>query len=267
MEFSNQNVLLGVERINEIELALTTFNSKKALYLDETNLIIKKIGASTLLIDSNASNSMYFNRIKGFGIDDIDKIDEILDLYYSAQITPCFDMTPNNINMEVAQALMNRGFVCCEQMAFLELEPDFNMCENGEIEIVRVTEENVTEFINLIALSNEKEIKKELVQKKAKYFVRPNFQNYISYLGEKAIGIGSLFIKGEEGYIANDFTFPLYRGKGVQKALLNLRIKVSKEMGLKKLYTDVEFGSISHNNMQKLGFKTIFINSFWMKAK
>lgn len=267
MEYSNQNVLLEVERINELELALTAFNSKRSLYLDETNLIIKKIGASSLLMDSNASNSMYFNRIKGFGINDIDKIDEILDLYYSAQLVPCFDMTPNNINMEVAQELMNRGFVCYEQMAFLGLEPDFTMCEDDEIKIVRVTEDNVAEFINLIALSNGKEIKKELVQKKAEYFVRPNFINYISYLGEKAIGMGSLFIKGEEGYIANDFTFPEYRGKGVQKALLKLRIKVSKEMRLKKLYTDVEFGSISHNNMQKLGFKTIFINSFWIKAK
>lgn len=263
----NQNVMLEVERISELELALTAFNSKRALYLDETNLKITKLGACTLLIDSNSPGSIYYNRIKGFGKNDINKIDEILALYFSERIIPCFDLTPNNINMEVAQVLMNRGFFCFEQLAFLEIEPHFTKCEIEDVEIVRVTENNVEEFLNLISLSTGKEIKKQLVQKRAKYYFQPNFQNYIAYIGEKAVGMGSLFIKGDDGYIANDFTFPSYRGKGVQKALLQFRIQVSKERGLNKLYTDVEFGSISHENMLKLGFKLIFINSFWMKAE
>ena len=200
-------------------------------------------------------------------MNDLDKIDEILDIYYSEQITPCFDMTPDRVNFEEAQALMSKGFFCAEQLVFLELEPHFAAYKNEEIEIEKVTEHHVDEFLELISLSTGKESKKVLAEKKVKYYYQPDFQNYIAYIGEKAIGMGSLFIKGEEGYIANDFTFPSYRGKGVQKALLQRRIQDSKEMGLNKLYTDVEFGSISHDNMLKLGFNTIFINSFWTKAE
>ena len=267
MEQTNQSVLLDVERINELEVALTAYNSKRALYQDETNLITKKIGASTLLLDVNAPGSIYYNRIKGFGENDLDKIDEIVALYSSEGITPCFDMTPNHISMDVAQALMARGFYCAEQLAFLEMVPDSTRCENKDIEIVRVTETNVEEFLTLISLSTGREMKKELAQKRAEYYYNPIFQNYIAYLGENAVGMGSLFINGDEGYIANDFTFPSYRGRGVQKSLLQFRTQVSKELGLKRVVTDVEFGSISHENMLKIGFELKFINSFWMKAE
>ncbi|WP_352408144.1 hypothetical protein [Acetoanaerobium noterae] len=47
--------------------------------------------------------------------------------------------------------------------------------------------------------------------------------------------------------------------------MLKYRINKAKELGLDRLYTDVEFGSISHNNMKKLGFETVFVNSYWMK--
>jgi GNAT superfamily N-acetyltransferase len=263
---NKQNVLVEVGSINEMELALTTFNSKRALSLVDKNLKFKKIGDCTLLIDSKSPSSIYYNRIKGFGINDLNKIDEILDIYASEQITPCFDMIPNHINMEVAKTLMSKGFYCAEQLAFLEMEPHFDEYEHKEeIQLVKVTKENVVEFLHLIARSNGMEIEDELIKRKAEYFVEPIFQNYIAYIGQEAVGMGSLFIHGEKGYIANDYTFPSYRGKGVQKTLLHHRIKAAKEMGLTKIYTDVEFGTASHNNMLKVGFRTVFINSFWVK--
>jgi hypothetical protein len=128
--YFNQDILLEVERINEMELALTEYNSKRALKINDTNLIIKKLGDCTLLIDSNAPSCIYFNRIKGFGLNDLDKIDEILDLYNSKKIISCFDLTPNNINLEVAQVLRKKGFFCSEQLAFLELAPYTTKYEN-----------------------------------------------------------------------------------------------------------------------------------------
>ncbi|MEH6993452.1 GNAT family N-acetyltransferase [Neobacillus drentensis] len=261
-----QNVLLEVDSINEMELALTAFNSKRALSPVDKDLQFKKIGDCRLLIDTKSPSSIYYNRIKGFGVNDMNKIDEILANYDSKQITPCFDMTPNNINREVAKTLMSKGFYCAEQLVFLEIVPHFDEYENNkEIKLVKVTKENVMEFLHLIARSNEMEIEDELINRKADYFVEPIFQNYIAYIGQEAVGMGSLFIHEQKGYIANDFTFPSHRGKGVQKTLLQHRIKAAKEMGLTKIYTDVEFGSASHNNMLKVGFQTIFNNSFWMK--
>jgi GNAT superfamily N-acetyltransferase len=255
-----------VERIEKFELALTIFNSKRALSIPDKNLTVKTVGNCTLLMDTASPNSIYYNRIKGFGITDADKIDEILAEYYTKGLTPCFDLKPTHIDLEVSKALTAKGYYCAEQLVFLGIEPYSSNHQAGEIEIVKVGEETVVEFLNLISESQGGTgFKEEIVKRKAGYFIEPHFQNFIAYIGNEAIGMGSLFIEADEGYIANDFTFPNHRGKGVQKALLHHRLGIAKKLGLKKVFTDVEFGTISHDNMVKLGFQTIYMNSFWIK--
>lgn len=262
------NLLNEVRKIEEIELELTIFNSKRALSKTDKKLELRKIGDCSLLYDINSPSSIYYNRIKGFGIKDLDKLNEILDVYSEQNIIPCFDITPNNMNEEVSQALFNYGYSNFEQLVFMQLIPEINENIKNKTKIVEVTAENAEEFVNIVIRSNGgMDIDQKVIEKKKEYFYKPNFHNYISYLGGEVAGMGSLFISGQEGYIANDFTFEKFRGKGIQKSLLIHRINKAKELGLEKLYTDVEFGSISHNNMETLGLKTVFINSFWNKAK
>jgi hypothetical protein len=242
------------------------FNSQRALAPVDKNLQVKEIGHCKLIFDNNSPQSIYYNRVKGFGINDVDKLDQILNFYYEKGIVPCFDMTPNNINEKVAMALASKGFINFEQLAFLQLANDVDINLKQNIKIVKVNEENAEEFVNIVVSTSKiTNIDKEVIQRKKHYFCNQNFHNYIAYIGDKVAAIGSLFIRGDEGYIANDYTFEEFRGQGCQTALLLHRIKEAKEKRLINIYTDVEFGSISHNNMEKLGFKTVFINSFWTK--
>lgn len=259
-------VLEQVSNIEHLEIQLTAFNSKRALSKIDKKLEVKKIGNCSLIIEPNSPNSIYYNRVKGFGIKDLNKFEQILDIYKEQNITPCFDITPNNINREVSTALLNNGYTVFEQLTFMQLLPKEYEDFNNGIDIVEVSQENAEEFINIVIESNGgMDIDETIIERKAPYFYKPNFQNFISYIGGKVAGIGSLFINGKEGYIANDYTFEDFREKGSQRTLLKYRINKAKELGLEKLYTDVEFGSISHNNMKKLGFETVFVNSYWMK--
>lgn len=260
------NVLNSVSNISNLELELTIFNSKRALSNIEKKLETLQIGNSILLKDSASPQSIYYNRIKGFGPTDLDKLDLILDIYEQDQIIPCFDLTPNQSNYEVAKSLTNKGFFCAEQLAFLEITPNTSTVSNNQLKIVQVTEENAVDFIKIIGLSTGMEYEDELIKQKSEYFYRPNFKNYLAYFGEQVAGMGSLFISEDKGYIANDFTFPEFRGKGCQTALINHRLHLATEMGLEKVYTDVEFGSTSHQNMAKIGFELVFVNSFWMRG-
>ena len=232
-----------VARINDMELALTRFNSERALSIVDKNLQTKQVGDCTLLIDPASPGSIYYNRIKGFGMNDLNRLDEMLEIYNAEQLTPCFDMRPDQLNMEVAQALTGKGFYCAEQLVFMEMQPQVGEYVSGDIHLVKVTGDTVREFLHLIAESNGMTLDQEIMERKAPYFIRPDFHNYIAYIDKEAIGMGSLFLRGEEGYLANDFTFPSHRGKGAQKALIHHRIQTAKEMGLKRLYTDVEFGT------------------------
>ena len=107
---SNNKVLEHVSRIEEMEIQLTTFNSRRALSKVDKKLEVKKIGDCSLIYEPNSPNSIYYNRVKGFGMKDIDKLEQILDIYMEQNIIPCFDMTPNNINGEVSTALFNHGY-------------------------------------------------------------------------------------------------------------------------------------------------------------
>lgn len=263
--FSNE-VLEQVSKIEDMEIQLTKFNSKRALSNIDKKIEVMKIGNCSLIYEPNSTNSIYYNRIKGFGMNDIDKLEQIMEVYREQNIIPCFDMTPNNINSEVSTALFNHGYTVREQLAFMQLIPKTFECFKKEIDIVEVTRENAEDFLNIVIESNGgMDIDESVIKRKAPFFYKPNFYNFISFVGEKVAGIGSLFINNKEGYIANDYTFEEFRGMGSQKALLMYRLNKAKELGLETIYTDVEFGSISHNNMKKLGFETVFVNSYWIK--
>jgi len=265
---SRNQLLEQVRRIEEIELELTVFNAGRALARVDKELKLKKIGDCSLLYEVNSPESVYYNRVKGFGIRDLDKLEQILNTYKALDITPCFDMTPDRINEEVSLVLSDLGYAVAEQLVFMQLDDWEEERINDGMGIVEVTSENAEEFVNIILLSRgDKEFDQSVIDRKKGYFHTPCFRNYIAYVEGEAAGIASLFISGKEGYIANDFTFERFRGKGIQKALLKHRINAARKQGLERLYTDVEFGSVSHNNMEKLGFRNVFINSFWMKLR
>jgi predicted GNAT family acetyltransferase len=259
------DVRSNVNKIEKIEMELTIFNSKRALSSSEKKLETIQVGNSILLKDKTSPQSIYYNRVKEFSPTDIDKLDQILEIYEQDQIIPCFDLAPNHLNYDMAKALANKGYFSAEQLAFLQISPEKTKTAQHQFRIVQVTEDNAEELIKLIGLSNGLTYEAELIKQKNEYFFRPNFKNYIAYIGDQPAGMGSLFISGNEGYIANDFTFVDFRGRGLQKALIAHRLQVAKQMDLETVYTDVEFGSASHNNMVKIGFQLVFVNSFWMR--
>ena len=263
---SENHILELVQRIEALELELTIFNAKRALACIDKELRVERMGGCSLLYETNSPDSAYYNRVKGFGAKDLNKLELILEIYKRNNTTPCFDMTPHNLKEEVSQALSKHGFAPVEQLVFMQLAScEYEECVEA-VDIIEVTQENAEEFINIIMASRGgMDIGRQVIERKKQYFCRPDFCNYIAYIEGEVAGIASLFISGREGYIANDYTFDKHRGRGVQKALLAHRINKAVEAGLENLYTDVEFGSVSHNNMEKMGFRTVFINSFWMK--
>jgi len=263
---AENNIISTMAKIEDLELKLTIFNSKRALSNIEKDLDIVTIGKSVLMIDKNSPKSGYYNRIKGFGEEDVDKLKRILAVYSKYKIEPFFEMTPNNITESVSRALNREGYVNVEQLVYMALNELEVKERNSDIEIVKVSEANAEEFIDIILRSNEgMAISKEVVENKKQYFYKPYFHNYIAYSGGEVAGIGSMYISENAGYIANDYTFEKARGLGCQKILLTHRINEAIKLGLENLYTDVVFGSISHNNMKKLGFKDIYTSSFWAK--
>lgn len=223
-------VLRDVERMIHLETELTRFNNERSLQLAESRLTVTPIGGTTLLSDELSPQSSYYNRVIGFGPSDLDRLPEILGIYEAAGIDPCFDMSPDRQTGEVAEALASKGFVPRLQLAFLKNE------RIGK-DMGRDLSEGFPSLtkIEISLISNE----------------------------EEAISFIRLI---ERSYLANDFTFPGYRRRGVQTAMIRHRLQAAAALGLKRVYTDVEFASASHANMLKSGFELVYMNAFWMKS-
>ncbi|MBD0384441.1 GNAT family N-acetyltransferase [Paenibacillus sedimenti] len=147
-------------------------------------------------------------------------------------------------------------------------DPTSELESTSAFQIERVTERNAEEFIRWIVRSKDGvELNKEMIERIKAYFYSPIFLNYMLRIDGRPAAMGSLFLKDQEGYIANDFTFESFRGRGCQLALLRHRLSEAAKLGIKTVYTDVEFGTISHGNMEKSGFKTAYINTFWIKKQ
>ncbi|ANS75926.1 hypothetical protein AWM70_16135 [Paenibacillus yonginensis] len=255
-----------VQQIEAMELRLNQFNAARALALPDKKPMVLKLGDSLLLMETSGPESMYYNRVKGFGPSDLDKLDLILQEYESRDLIPCFDIPPGRMTVEVGTALHQKGFVCAEQLTFLEAgHGSPPTAPASSVEIKEVDEHLADDLLNSISRIMGG-VPSEILERKKPYFILPHFRNYLAYIGNEIAGIGSLFIHEREGYLANDYTFPEYRGMGCQKALIARRLAEAAKLGLTSVYTDVRFGSASHENMRLLGFEQVFTTSFWIKA-
>lgn len=223
------------------------------------------MGHSLLLKESADPASPYYNRIKGFGPSELDRLDEYLHLYPGNR--PCLDMTPDHMKEEVAAALCSRGYVPAEQLVFLAKDlRGVPMKEESDFLIEQVTEHSAEEYVQWIGWSNgEEEIDRQRVDRVKEYFYRPDFVNLMIRVEHRPAAMGSLFFSGADAYLANDYTFPGFRGQGCQSALIRHRLAAAARQGAEMVFTDVEFGSASHRNMLKAGFQTVFLNTFWFR--
>lgn len=262
----NKTILEQLGEIEAMELALTKLNAKRALSETEKALSITTLGNCQLLMDEVSPTSIYYNRVKGFGSQDLDKLESIMAHYSTKRIKPSFDLTPKGLNDQVCGALMNLGYVAAEQLVFMARNAYPIEADDADLKVEQVTSADAQDYVRLIIASNGgMDISQGVIKGKAEFFCRQDFINYRVYCDGEVAGLGSLFISGNKGYIANDFTFEAFRGRGCQKALLKHRINHAAQLGLETIYTDVEFGSASHENMVRMGFETVFLNTFFIQ--
>ncbi|MFD1175089.1 GNAT family N-acetyltransferase [Paenibacillus puldeungensis] len=270
-------ILADVKRIVTLELEMTKFNNERSLTAKEHHLTVSQVGSTTLLMDLGMPESSYYNRVIGFGLSDLERLSDIVGIYEAVNIAPCFDMTPDMQHSRVAQALSDHGYVPQLQLAYLQAEllnakdQIWQVKESlgSTLSISRVSSQSeAKQFIDLVARSHQgMELTEKLIEQKSRYYYRDDFQNFVAYIGQEPAALASLFIHGNNGYAANDFTFPAFRGKGCQTALICHRLSTASRLGLDRVFADVEFGTTSHANMLKAGFQNVFINTFWLKNK
>ena len=107
-------------------------------------------------------------------------------------------------------------------------------------------------------LSEPDEISLGQSQKKGNHF-------YLSYIDEIPCAASSLYLEGEVARLGGMGTLVDYRGKGLQTAMIQTRLKDALESGAKVIFSDTQPGNNSQRNLERCGFKLAYVRVIFRK--
>jgi hypothetical protein len=84
---------------------------------------------------------------------------------------------------------------------------------------------------------------------------------------DQPAGVGILYMENGIGLLADATTLPAFRGKGCHTAMIHHRIAQAEKRNCDLLTSFVEFGSISHLNLERAGLRVAYTKSMWWKVE
>ncbi len=94
-------------------------------------------------------------------------------------------------------------------------------------------------------------------------YTAPGFHCFVAEVQGVPIGAGVLHLAVATALVDGAATLPQYRGRGVQTALLIARMQYAREHGCRYAVSRTGRGSISQQNMAKLGLRVVTHSTAW----
>ena len=247
------------DQLDSIVATYSRFNAVRTLSTDSRSLFQAEVlGNCALLVDAARPSPGICNRVLGFGASDVSDLSTILSKY--GEHRPRFDLRPDELCPSVVDSLLSVGYRPVGSLAYLLSDP--KVADADEIRVERWGHDRADEFVRLLERAGVP-YSDAIWAKRREHYCTCSFRTFVSYLEGRPAGLGTLYVTGQFGVLANAVTFPEYRGRGVHTALLRGRLSDAHQLGLDTLLTDVEPNSISYRNCLKVGFELTTIHSIW----
>lgn len=247
------------------KLALTIENCIKQSHLQFTNqtTICSMLEIGTGAAFFSGENS-FFSQVIGWGFDTakdqfIPEIEAIENFYRQQKYDQVnIELSPLAGNY-IFSELSKRGYLITElnNISVLDLTC-FNsnaVPKNEQYSIQPIDDDNLEAWAHCVALGFEYEEAKDQFYLYAKTEGVTPFGAYIN--NQLAAG-GTIAIHNGVCDLGITSTLPAWRGKGLQKALLDKRIEYAIQSGASIASVTTEPGSISDLNIQKMGFQIAY---------
>ena len=164
---------------------------------------------------------------------------------------------------DIFAELLKLGFVPRTSLCYMATTPSRRET-NHRVE--KLNEGQSDYFFDLLELSGAI-FSPQKRQRTRCYYCTPQFNCFVAYDSDVPAGWATMYVNKGSAFFANAYTIPEYRDRGVHASLLAARLSVANELGLAKVYTDVEPTTTSHRNCQKAGFDLLTVNSIWKRSE
>lgn len=229
---------------------------------------IRRFGRATAFKAGKLPNP-FFNRVVGLGFDEMALIENILSFYDSDSVPFSIEFLPNDLNEELSRFLHAVGFRHSGFHGgfFGRCTTTGNMQEEKNKVVKVETEDQFAEFlqVNFDGFELPSAIREPVLANMRHWKSIRNWSLYTAYVGETPSACAILQTKDNIGYLASAATLPSFRGQGLQRRLLQVRIDAAKQQGCDLVCSQAQFGSTSHHNLQKAGLQLAYTKAIWTR--
>ena len=224
----------------------------------------RRFGSATAVRDASRPDVGLFNRVIGFGRGDLACLDEIIAFYEEARVPCQIDLTPNHATPELLAALDARGFGTTGASCVFRGSPEPSPRDGRGIVIAHATGPALADALDLHRRFGQRPPLGEAERARRVAFLseHPEYRMFVASIDGQPAAVGALLLLGDACHLANDCTDPSMWRRGCQRALLEHRIDVAAREGCRLAVTDTMFGTSSHRNVERSGFRLVY-NLVW----
>lgn len=252
---------------SEIDALHSRLTAIKEINGNPMGVDIKKFGNATAFSVKNIPGPS-FNTVKGLRDGDEKYIDNIRDFYNNREIPMRLELTPANTSPKLLSYLNKTGFYHSDfhTALYSPINQDNELIDsNISIRLLEKNEFDTFADIYTQAFEMPSYLKSGVAQNNEILYNSDNWFFYVANIENEPAGIGVLFINDGIACLAAAATVPHLRNKGVQNALILKRINQAKNLECKLVLGQAKFGSVSQNNMEKVGLKIAYTKAIWIK--
>ncbi|WP_141732244.1 GNAT family N-acetyltransferase [Oligoflexus tunisiensis] len=252
-----------------LEAQYACFNRRRTLRsLSEGEPSLREESGLLRVMDPSAPENTYVNRL--IVLQPIDRIALLSAIknHDQQKLSLSVDILPHTLRPDLSSMLVEEKFVPVRELIVLQRNLTCSAEEKQSgISIRKIGPGEGTLFLNAVMASIGQEVAPEIVAAKQHFYESTSFVCYLASVDEQLAGLATLYLAGDQAWLANAFTFEPFRKLGVQSALIQRRIQDAAALGVRALFTDVEFMSASYHNLRRLGFDFHYAITSWERPE
>ena len=226
---------------------------------------VKRFGEATALLARHLP-SPRFNRVVGLEPETAAEIPEILQWYAANAVKPRFEVRPTTFDPALGRALACSLYFQSSFHASLHADAAMGVTPPPDVRIEQVTmPEEMENFLDIyLAGWNLPDAIREPAKANMRGWIdQPAWRLYRAYAGEAPSAVAILYMHDRVGYFADAAVHPSFRGRHLQSALLAHRWSVAHSLGAELVYSQAEYASTSHRNMERAGMRLLHTHADW----
>jgi GNAT superfamily N-acetyltransferase len=257
---------------NDIDYSLSRLDGMRQAAGNPLAIDIKTYGSAVAFRIKTWPDFWYGNKVLGLEPSDENHLDEIVDFFEQPNLDFRFEISPANLNSKLASQLHRLGFC---QMSFNtavygQPSSEIKTPTREQINVREAGPDEIDLFLDLyqdgFELPRFHADERQAVHSWLKH-ARANLYLCLAYMDKQPAGVGVLYMKDGVGLLADAATLPKFRGRGSQTAMIQHRIAHAAERDCDLLTSFVEFGSVSHLNLERSGLRVAYTKAMWWMSK